>query len=90
MKRSDLITIVAKKTLLSHKLAAEVVNTLFQEIKDQLKRDEKIVIWGFGTFYTKTVAKKKGIHPVTKQEIIHKPHQVIRFVAARRLRQEIK
>ncbi len=90
MKRSDFIKIIAKKTRLSQRLTEEVVQTVFDEIKDQLKRDEKVVIWGFGTFFTKTVNKKKGIHPITKQEIIHKPHRVIRFIWARKFRKEIK
>ncbi|NOY14612.1 MAG: hypothetical protein GXP43_00135 [bacterium] len=90
MKRSDFIKVIAKKTRLSQRLTEEVVSTIFDEIKNQLKRDEKIVVWGFGTFFTKTVDKKKGIHPITKQEIIHKPHRVVRFIPSRKFRKEIK
>ena len=90
MKTSDFVKVIAKKTRLSQRLTEEVVNTIFEEIKNQLRRDEKVVIWGFGTFFTKTVDQKKGIHPITKQEIIHKPHRVVRFTPARKFRKEIK
>jgi len=90
MKRSDFVKVIAKKTRLSQSLTDEVVKVIFDEIKNQVKRGERVVIWGFGTFFTKPVEKKKGIHPVTKQEIIHPKHQVVRFIPARKFRREVR
>ncbi len=90
MKTSDFVKLISKRTRLGYRLTDEVVKAVFDEIKTQLSRNEKVVIWGFGSFFTKPVDKKKGTHIITKQEIIHKPHRVIRFSASRQFRKEIK
>jgi DNA-binding protein HU-beta len=89
MTKSQLITIVAKKAHLTNKDAKRVVNTLFEEIERNLKKGDKALISGFGTFYT-TAVKKKKVYPFGKDKpTIVEPHNVVNFKVGEPLREKV-
>jgi nucleoid DNA-binding protein len=91
MNKKDLIEIVAKKAHLTKKAAGEAIDSLLDEIKKSVKKGEKVVVSGFGTFKLVKVKDKKGRQsPKDPTPIVHKAHKVIRFVVAKRFRQEAK
>jgi DNA-binding protein HU-beta len=69
MTKADLIAQIAKKTGLTAKAAKEAVNTTFSTISDAIKRNEKVVVTGFGTFLVRKRAARKGRNPQTGAEI---------------------
>ena len=50
MTKKDLVELVAKKGNLTNKAARDSVSAFLNGIRDSLKRGEKVVITGFGTF----------------------------------------
>ena len=50
MTKSDLYAVVAKKAHLPKNAAEEAVNLFLEEVKKALKKGEKVVLSGFGTF----------------------------------------
>ena len=50
MTKADLIAQVTKKAGLTAKASKDAVNAVFGSITDAMKRGEKVVVTGFGTF----------------------------------------
>jgi DNA-binding protein HU-beta len=58
MTKADLVAQVAKKAGLTAKAAKDAVNTIFSTMTDALKRGEKVVVTGFGTYGEEKSARK--------------------------------
>ena len=69
MTKADLVAQVAKKAGLTSKAAKDAVNTVFSSISAAMKRGEKVVVTGFGTFVVRRRASRKGRNPQTGAEI---------------------
>lgn len=65
MTKADLVELVAKKVKLTKKAARESVDAFIGGIVDALKRGEKVVVTGFGTFSVRGRAARKGRNPQT-------------------------
>ena len=90
MTKSQMINIIAKKAHLTKKASEEAVESLFEEITRSLKKGEKVVVSGFGTFYVSKV-KDKQVVPFgneTKRQTI-KGHRVVNFRVGKPLKKEV-
>lgn len=90
MTKSQLISIVAKKAHLTKRASEEAVETLFEEMIRSLKKGEKVVISGFGTFYVSKV-KDKQVVPFGNEEKRQtiKGHRVVNFRVGKPLKKEV-
>ena len=90
MTKSDLVNIVSKKAHLTKKAADEAIESLFAEMIRTLKKGDKVVISGFGTFYVSKV-KDKHVEPFgdkTKRQVV-KSHRVVNFRVGKPLKREV-
>lgn len=90
MTKSQLINVVAKKAHLTKRASEEAIEALFDEINRSLKKGEKVVLSGFGTFYVSTV-KDKQVVPFgneTKRQTI-KGHKVVNFRVGKPLKRNV-
>ncbi len=69
MNKAELIAAVAAKADVSQKEAGVVVAAVLDEIKDALKKGEKVQLVGFGSFEVREKAARKGKNPRTGEEI---------------------
>ena len=69
MTKADIIESVYEKVGFSKKEAAEVVEMVFDTIKETLERGEKIKISGFGNFLVRDKKSRVGRNPQTGEEI---------------------
>lgn len=65
MTKRDIIEIVAKKANLTSKASRDSVQAFLNAVRDSLKRGEKVVITGFGTFSIRKHAQRRGRNPQT-------------------------
>ena len=79
MTKADLIESVYLKTGFSKKESAEIVETVFDLIKDTLEEGEKIKIAGFGNFVVKEKATRRGRNPQTGEEIEISARRILTF-----------
>lgn len=87
MTKSQLINIVAKKAHLTKKASSEAVETLFEEMNRALKKGEKVVVSGFGTFYVSSVSDKQVVpFGNEKKRQVIKGHRVVNFKVGKPLR----
>jgi integration host factor subunit alpha len=88
MTKNDIIQNIHKNLGYSKKDSAQLVENVFEIIKENLARGEKIKISGFGSFTVKEKQAQKGRNPQTGDEIeigarkvlTFKPSQVLRKV----------
>ena len=58
--KKELIELVAKKANLTNKASKEATKVFLNGIRDSLKRGEKVVLTGFGTFSLRARKQRKG------------------------------
>jgi integration host factor subunit alpha len=63
----------------SKKESAEIVEMVFETIKETLERGEKIKISGFGNFVVRQKKERTGRNPQTGDEIRIAPRRVLTF-----------
>ena len=74
MTKTDLISAIAKEVEgITKKKAAEVVEAVFNDIHDALKKEEKVQIVGFGTFEVQKRAARQGRNPQDPKKVIQIP-----------------
>ena len=90
MTKADLVAQVAKKAGLTSKAAKDSVNAVFGSITDALKRGEKVVVTGFGTFMVRKRAARKGRNPQTGAEIQIPSTKTPGFTAGKTMKRVVK
>lgn len=69
MNKTELINSIASKSGLSKKNSEAALNAFIASVEEALKKGDKVVLVGFGTFEVKNRAARKGRNPQTKEEI---------------------
>lgn len=90
MTKKDLIEIVAKKSNLTNKASRDAVQTTLNTIRDSLKRGEKVVLTGFGTFSVRVRRQRKGRNPKTGDTITLAARKAPGFTAGKTLKKIIR
>ena len=90
MTKADLIAYVAKKASLTNKAARESMAAVLGAVTDSLKKGEKVVITGFGTFSVRSRAARKGRNPQTGAEINIPARKTPGFTAGKALKKAIR
>ena len=80
MTKADIVEAVYEKLGgFSKKESAEIVELVFETIKETLGRGEKIKISGFGNFVVRNKRKRIGRNPQTGEEIEISARKVLTF-----------
>lgn len=79
MTKANLVDHIYEKVGLSKKEAMEMVELLFETIKDTLSQGESIKLSGFGTFSVRSKGSRRGRNPKTGVEIEIEPRRVVTF-----------
>ena len=90
MTQSQLIGIVAKRAHMPKRASEEAIVVFLEEITRALKKGEKVVLSGFGTFSLGKV-KDKEVVPFGKSEkrLTIKGHKVINFKSGKPLKKMV-
>ena len=83
MTKADIVEAVYEKLRTqgqySKREAAEIVESVFETMKDTLGNGEKIKISGFGNFVVKQKKERVGRNPQTGQQIMISARRVLTF-----------
>ncbi len=90
MTKKDLIEVVAKKANLTNKASRESVQAMLNTIRDSLKRGEKVVITGFGTFSVRKRSARPGRNPKTGERITLSARKAPAFTPGKTLKKLIR
>ncbi len=89
MTKIDIIQNVYDKLGFSKKDAAQIVESVFDIMKEHLENGEKIKISGFGNFVVKEKKARRGRNPQTGSEIEISPRKVLTFKSSQVLRKSL-
>jgi nucleoid DNA-binding protein len=90
MTKKDLIEVVAKKANLTNKAARDAVQTMLNTIRDSMKRGEKVVLTGFGTFSIRSRQQRVGRNPKTGDKITLAARKAPGFTAGKTLKKAVR
>jgi len=79
MTKADIVERIYEKVGFSKKESAELVETVFDLIKNTLEEGDKIKIAGFGNFVVKEKADRRGRKPQTGEEITISARKILTF-----------
>lgn len=89
MTKADIVEALYEKIGFSKKEAAELVELVFNSIKDTLANGEKIKISGFGNFVVREKRARIGRNPQTGETIEISARRVLTFRPSQVLRAEV-
>lgn len=79
MTKADIVEAIYEKVGFSKKEAADLVEMVFETIKETLENGEKIKISGFGNFVVRQKQPRVGRNPQTGEEITITDRRVLTF-----------
>jgi len=89
MTKAEIVERVQTATGLTKKEAFELTEAVFTAMKHTLESGENLKISGFGQFYVKQKADRKGRNPQTGESMTITARQVVTFKPSMVLRQAI-
>ncbi len=79
MTKADVVKIIGEKMGFGLKESTEIVDQVFEILKETLESGEKIKISGFGNFVVRQKRPRKGRNPQTGGEIVISERKVVTF-----------
>ncbi|OGP94841.1 MAG: integration host factor subunit alpha [Deltaproteobacteria bacterium RBG_16_54_18] len=79
MTKAEIVERVYERVGFSKKEAADIVELVFDLMKETLESGEKIKVSGFGNFIVKEKRARRGRNPQTGEEIEIAPRRVLTF-----------
>ncbi len=79
MTKADIVETIYEKIGFSKKESADIVELVFDTIKETLEKGEKIKISGFGNFVVRAKRPRIGRNPQTGEEIEISARRVLTF-----------
>jgi integration host factor subunit alpha len=89
MTKADLVETIYGKIGFSRKESAEIVDLVFDLMKETLESGQKIKISGFGNFMVRQKRSRKGRNPQTGSEIQITARRVLTFKPSQVLRKAL-
>ncbi len=91
MTKAEIVqALYAKVGGFSKKEAADLVDMVFETIKETLGRGEKVKVSGFGNFVLRDKRKRQGRNPQTGEPITITERRVLTFKASQILKHALK
>jgi integration host factor subunit alpha len=79
MTKAEIVEQIYERVGFSKKEASELVERVFETIKETLANGEKVKISGFGNFVVRDKNARKGRNPQTGEEILLDARRVLTF-----------
>jgi integration host factor subunit alpha len=90
MTKADLVDIIFGKVGLSKIESQNIIEMIFDTVKQTLVEGESVKVSGFGTFNVKKKNARRGRNPKTGDELQITPRRVITFRASNHFKELIE
>jgi DNA-binding protein HU-beta len=77
--KMEIVRDLAKKSKLTHSVAKDILNNLLDIIKQNLKKEKRLQIIGFGSLYTKLKPARTAINPNTRKLVQVPEKKLVKF-----------
>ena len=89
MNKTELVAAMAEKSELSKKDAEKALKAFIDVVAEELQKDEKIQLVGFGTFEVAERAAREGRNPLTGEKMQIKASKAPKFKAGKALKDAV-
>ena len=89
MTKADIVERIYEKVGFSKKEASEVVDSVFELIKQHLEHGDKVKVSGFGNFVVHEKQPRRGRNPQTGETITIRGRRVLGFKASPMLKKSM-
>ncbi|QDG51856.1 integration host factor subunit beta [Persicimonas caeni] len=89
MTKSELIEVVAERIDIPKNRAYDVVNAIFDAMKDALLQEDRIELRGFGSFSIREYDARVGRNPRTGEEVFVDAKKSVHFKVGKELRERV-
>lgn len=90
LNKTALARRTAKRTGYTQRICWEIIDALFESIKDELAAGNSILIPKFGKFYMQLLKQRPVRDPRTLEDITLRPYKIIKFKQTRRIKDILK
>jgi integration host factor subunit alpha len=89
MTKAEIVEKIYEKIGFSKRESADIVDTVFEIMKETLGQGEKIKISGFGNFVVRSKRQRIGRNPHTREAITISARKVVTFKASQILKHAV-
>jgi len=89
LTKADIVDHIYEKTERNRAEVKVLVDTLLEIMKQSIKKDDSLLISGFGKFDAYAKRARKGRNPQTSDSIVLPPRKVVVFRLSRKFRAEL-
>lgn len=89
MNKSGLIEVLAEQVDITKKQSEQIVNIVFDSMKDALMQGDRIEIRGYGSFVVKHYEAYTGRNPKTGDKVYVPPKKLPFFKVGKELRERV-
>jgi integration host factor subunit beta len=89
MNKSGLIEVLSEKAGITKKQSEQIVNLMFDSMKNALVSGDRIEIRGFGSFVVKSYNSYMGRNPKTGDKVPVPPKKLPSFKVGKELRERV-
>ncbi|MCI8638805.1 MAG: HU family DNA-binding protein [Coprococcus sp.] len=89
MNKTELVAAVAEQAEISKKDAEKALKAFVDVVTEQLKKEEKVQLVGFGTFEVSSRAAREGRNPLTKEPMKIAACKAPKFKAGKALKDAV-
>lgn len=79
MDKRKLASELAEKAGIKKGDASTIVDLMFDILRENLEKGEKIIIHGFGSFIVRDFSPRMGVHPVTLEKMEIEASKKVKF-----------
>ena len=89
MNKAELVATIAQKVGVTKTQANQTLDEFFKAVKSTLKKGNKVLLVGFGTFSVSKRAARNGRNPKTGATIKIKAKKIAKFKAGKALNEKL-
>ncbi|MFG6329381.1 MAG: HU family DNA-binding protein [Lachnospiraceae bacterium] len=89
MNKTELVAAIAEKTELSKKDSEKALKAFIDVVTEELQKEEKIQLVGFGTFEVAERAAREGRNPLTGEKMQIEASKAPKFKAGKALKDAV-
>ena len=90
LTKSDIVEDLNNEIGLNKREAKELVDSLFDNIKNKLEKGEEVKLSGFGNFQQKNKSPRPGRNPRTGEDVEITARKVVTFKSGQKLKEAVK
>ncbi|GIX47928.1 MAG: transcriptional regulator [Candidatus Tectimicrobiota bacterium] len=89
MRKSEIVSRIAEATGLTKVKAEEAVDAILEQVKEELRRGEPVILRRFGSFEVRQKRARVGRNPRTGEEAAIPARRVVRFKSGKHFRDAV-